>query len=139
MITALCRSLHTTVSASSCPRSSRRLSLSHNDRAARPLLLLCLPFYFQHLFLLDLDADRKLERRHRQTIDLRLSCRLMSVRQGSARTTSVLFCSLAILDPRVGHTMDVFSPFISIQPHTLLFEMTVKHIKQWRGSGFCAM
>jgi len=27
---------------------------------------------------------------------------------------SVLFCSLAVLDPRVGHTMDVLSPFISI-------------------------
>jgi len=26
----------------------------------------------------------------------------------------VLFCSLAVLDPRVGHTMDVLSPFISI-------------------------
>jgi len=26
----------------------------------------------------------------------------------------VLFCSLAILDPRVGHTMDVLSPFISV-------------------------
>ena len=26
---------------------------------------------------------------------------------------SVLFCSLAVLDPRVGHTMDVLSPFIS--------------------------
>jgi len=24
---------------------------------------------------------------------------------------AVLFCSLAVLDPRVGHTMDVFSPF----------------------------
>jgi len=27
---------------------------------------------------------------------------------------SVLFCSLAVLDPRVGHTMDVLSPFISV-------------------------
>jgi len=25
-----------------------------------------------------------------------------------------LFCSLAVLDPRVGHTMDVLSPFISV-------------------------
>jgi len=25
-----------------------------------------------------------------------------------------MFCSLAVLDPRVGHTMDVLSPFISI-------------------------
>ena len=27
---------------------------------------------------------------------------------------SVLFCSLAVLDPRVGHTIDVLSPFISV-------------------------
>jgi len=26
---------------------------------------------------------------------------------------SVLYCSLAVLDPRVGHTMDVHSSFIS--------------------------
>jgi len=30
----------------------------------------------------------------------------------------VLFCSLAVLDPRVGHTMDVHSPFISILCHS---------------------
>ena len=30
----------------------------------------------------------------------------------------VLFCSLAVLDPRVGHTMDVLSPFISIICHS---------------------
>jgi len=30
---------------------------------------------------------------------------------------SVLFCSLAVLDPRVGHTMDVLSPFISVLCH----------------------
>jgi len=30
----------------------------------------------------------------------------------------VLFRSLAILDPRVGHTMDVLSPFISILCHS---------------------
>jgi len=30
---------------------------------------------------------------------------------------TVLFCSLAVLDPRVGHTMDVLSPFISILCH----------------------
>ena len=27
---------------------------------------------------------------------------------------SVLFCSFAVLDPRVGHSMDVLSPFISV-------------------------
>ena len=26
-----------------------------------------------------------------------------------------LFCSVAVLDPRVGHTTDVLSPFISVQ------------------------
>jgi len=31
---------------------------------------------------------------------------------------SVLFCSLAVIDPRVGHTMDVLSPFISILCHS---------------------
>ena len=31
---------------------------------------------------------------------------------------SVLFCSLAILDPRVGHTMDVLSPFIPVLCHS---------------------
>jgi len=31
---------------------------------------------------------------------------------------SVLFCSLAVLDLRVGHTMDVLSPFISILCHS---------------------
>ena len=29
-----------------------------------------------------------------------------------------LFCSSAILDPRVGHTIDVLSPFISILYHS---------------------
>ena len=31
---------------------------------------------------------------------------------------TVLFCSLAVLDPKVGHTMDVLSPFISILCHS---------------------
>jgi len=30
----------------------------------------------------------------------------------------VLFCSLAVLDPRVGHTMDVLSPFIPVLCHS---------------------
>ena len=29
-----------------------------------------------------------------------------------------LFCSLAVFDPRVGHTMDVLSPFISVFCHS---------------------
>jgi len=29
-----------------------------------------------------------------------------------------LFCSLAVLDPRVGHTMDVLSPFITAGCHS---------------------
>ena len=31
---------------------------------------------------------------------------------------AVLFCSLAVLDPRVGHTMDVLSPFIPVLCHS---------------------
>ena len=31
---------------------------------------------------------------------------------------STLFCSGAVLDPRVGHTMDVLSPFISVLCHS---------------------
>jgi len=30
----------------------------------------------------------------------------------------VLFCSLAVLDPRVGHTMDLLSPFIPVLCHS---------------------
>jgi len=30
----------------------------------------------------------------------------------------VLFCSLAVVDPRVGHTMDVLSPFIPVLCHS---------------------
>ena len=33
------------------------------------------------------------------------------------RTSALLFCSLAVLDPRVGHTTDVLSPFISVLSH----------------------
>ena len=53
------------------------------------------------------------------------SCQLKSCQlpRNSAETTcatstepgiSVLFCSLAVLDPRVGHIMDVLSPFIPV-------------------------
>ena len=30
---------------------------------------------------------------------------------------SNMFCSLAVLDPRVGHTVDVLSPFIPVLCH----------------------
>jgi len=33
-------------------------------------------------------------------------------------TCSVLFCSLAVLDPRVGHTVHVLSPFILVLRHS---------------------
>ena len=33
--------------------------------------------------------------------------------------SSVLFCSLAVHDPMVGHTMDVLSPFISVFCHSV--------------------
>jgi len=32
----------------------------------------------------------------------------------TTRNAYILFCSSAVLDPRVGHTMDVLSPFISV-------------------------
>ena len=32
--------------------------------------------------------------------------------------TTVLFCSFAVLDPRVGHNMDVLSPFIPVLCHS---------------------
>jgi len=46
---------------------------------------------------------------------LLLSASLISM-QGTE--TSVLFCSLAVLEPRVGHTMDVLYPFISVLCHS---------------------
>jgi len=36
---------------------------------------------------------------------------------GRGAGSPVLFCSLAVLHPRVGHTMDILSPFISILCH----------------------
>ena len=36
----------------------------------------------------------------------------------TAHISSKLFCSLAVLDPRVGHTMDVLSPFIPVLCHS---------------------
>jgi len=38
--------------------------------------------------------------------------------QQHAASVTVLLCSLAILDPRVGHTMDRLSPFISVLCHS---------------------
>ena len=31
---------------------------------------------------------------------------------------AVLFCCLAVLDPRVGHTVDILSPFLSVLCHS---------------------
>jgi len=36
---------------------------------------------------------------------------------GALKECTVLFCSLAVINPRVGHTIDVLSPFISILCH----------------------
>jgi len=36
----------------------------------------------------------------------------------SETAEAVLFCSLAVLDPRVGHTMDVLSPFVPALRHS---------------------
>ena len=35
-----------------------------------------------------------------------------------ASLSVVLFCSSAVLDPRIGHTVDVLSPFISVLCHS---------------------
>jgi len=48
--------------------------------------------------------------------DARRGRRNRSPRQN--RSSRVLFCSLAVLDPRVGHTMSVLSPFISVLCHS---------------------
>ena len=58
---------------------------------------------------------------------------------------TVLFCSLAVLDPRVGHTMDVLSPFIAILCHShWLFqrESCPRHdvlyrVRAWSSSPAC--
>jgi len=46
----------------------------------------------------------------------RASPKVKSVSRGSLRRVHgfTVFCSLAVLDPRVGHTVDVLSPFISV-------------------------
>jgi len=47
----------------------------------------------------------------------------------SGKFCSVLFCSFAVLDPRVGHTMDVLSPFISVLWHSdWLFQGSPVHV-----------
>jgi len=38
--------------------------------------------------------------------------------EASSMFCSVLFCSLAVLNPRVGHTMDALSPFVSVLCHS---------------------
>jgi len=43
---------------------------------------------------------------------------LSSVILIDSSTHELLFCSLAVLDPRVGHNMDVLSPFISVLCHS---------------------
>ena len=43
---------------------------------------------------------------------------VLEVGTTAALHSIVLFCSLAVLDPRVGHTVDVVSPFISVLCHS---------------------
>ena len=55
---------------------------------------------------------------------------LLSVSSGQYTSFSclhsyTLFCSLTALDPRVGHTMDVLSPFISVLCHSVSFWLTL--------------
>ena len=51
------------------------------------------------------------ERIHSDVLE-RMTC------DGRLLMDMVLFCSLAVLDPRVGHTMDVLSPFILVLCHS---------------------
>ena len=59
--------------------------------------------------------------------------------------SSHLFCSLAVLDPRVGHTMDVLSPFIHVLCHSDWFfhgescpRLDVVHLgRAWPSSPSC--
>jgi len=49
----------------------------------------------------------------------RNSLRVAMVTAGLAESNgSLLFCSLAVLDPMVGHTMDILSPFIPVLCHS---------------------
>jgi len=47
---------------------------------------------------------------HIVLICLNSSCGCPHINISVSTSTSVLFCSLAVLDPRVGHTIDVLSP-----------------------------
>ena len=41
-----------------------------------------------------------------------------TLRTGLITILNVLFCSLAVLDPRIGYTMDVLSPLIPVLCHS---------------------
>ena len=43
---------------------------------------------------------------------------LTPMKKKKKKDNMVLFCSLAVLDPRVGHTMDVLSPLIPVLCHS---------------------
>jgi len=43
-----------------------------------------------------------------------LMLKLQTIIEEDVNSELVLFCSLAVLDPRVGHTMDVLSLFIPV-------------------------
>ena len=45
-------------------------------------------------------------------------CPLFVLGRMTLADTCSLFCSSAVLDPTVGHTMDVLSPFISVLCHS---------------------
>jgi len=46
------------------------------------------------------------------------ACNLIIRSRRYSYIVHVLFCFLAVLDPRVGHTMDVLSPFIPVLCHS---------------------
>jgi len=74
---------------------------------------------------LDIDECRLRKRRCSQVCNntpgsFTCSCRpgYELIDQRTCTGVNVLFCSLAVLDPRVGHTMDVLSPFIPVLCHS---------------------
>jgi len=80
--------------------------------------------YQQHSQLQCATDKQKTEKNQINTVIINFSFNITTI--SAIKTTKyishqhvpVLFCSLAVLDPRVGHTMDVLSPFISVLCHS---------------------
>jgi len=61
---------------------------------------------------------RELALAARLTVDLLVPTRNLWQRHMYKQSALSKYCSVLFLDPRVGHTMDVLSPFISILCHS---------------------